>query len=179
MNIAVNPLFSVLPRAPLSPGTGSIHSRSPFKAGKDSVRFGAQSPSAAEASSIIVERALERLRQVVSDARAELGIPEGATFDTSPEATAQRIVDFALGFFNQYLGNHQELSEDDARQEFATFIGTAIQQGIQEAQDILGALNALNPEVESLIGAIESILQEQLDAFAANATGAVAANGPT
>ncbi len=170
MNVTVNPLFSMLPKTAMSPGAGSIHSRSPFKAGNDSVHFGAQPPSAAEASGIIVERAMERLRQVVNDARAELGIPEGAMLDTSPEATAQRIVDFALGFFNQYLENHQELSEDDARQEFATFIGTAIQQGIHEAQGILGALNALNPDLESLIGAIESIVQEQLDAFAAKAT---------
>ena len=169
MNIALNPLFSILPKAPVPPGMGSIQSRSPFKAGSDSVQFGAQPPSAAEASGIIVERAFERLRQVVSDARAELGIPEGATLDTSPEATAQRIVDFALGFFGQYLANHQELSEDDARQEFAAFIGAAIQQGIQEAQDILGALNALNSGVESMIGTIESIVQVQLDAFAANA----------
>ena len=134
------------------------------------MHFGAQPPSAAEAINIVVERAMERLRQVVSDARAELGIPEDATLDTSPEATAQRIVDFALGFFDQYVENHPELSGDDARQEFSIFIGAAIQQGIQEAQGILGALDALNPEVESLIGAIESIVQERLDAFAANAT---------
>ncbi len=170
MNIAVSPLFSMLPKAPVPLDTRSLQSRSPFKAGNDSVHFGARPPSAAEASGIIVERAMERLRQVVNDARAELGIPEGAMLDTSPEATAQRIVDFALGFFDQYFENHRELSEDDAREEFATFIGAAIQQGIQEAQDILGVLNAFNPDVESLIGTIESIVQERLDAFAANAT---------
>lgn len=133
---------------------------------QDSASFGAGGVSNAQSMNIVLERAMEKLRAVVEEARAELGIPEGATLDTSPEATAQRIVEFALGNFGHYQANHPELGEDEARAQFVDFIGAAIQQGIQEASGILGALNALNPEVESMIETISNIIQERLDAFA-------------
>ena len=133
---------------------------------QDSVSFGAGGISDAEFQRIVLERAFEKLRAVVDDARAELGIPEGAVVDTSAEATAQRIVEFALSKFEYYQENHPELGEDEARAQFAEFIGGAILQGIQEASDILIALNALNPDSELKIDTIGSIIQERLDAFA-------------
>ena len=63
-------------------------------------------------------------------------------------------------------GLDSELSEDEARAQFAEFIGGAINQGIQEASAILTALNALNPDVESMIETISSIINERLAAFA-------------
>ncbi len=133
---------------------------------QDSVSFGAGGLSNDESMQIVFERAMEKLRGVVDAARAELGFPEGAAIDTSPEATAGRIVDFALGNFGHFYDNHPELSEDEARVQFADFIGDAINQGIQEASDILTALNALNPDVESMIETISGIINERLAAFA-------------
>ncbi len=134
--------------------------------GQDIVQFGGKGLSNDESMQIIFERAMDKLRGVVDAARAELGIPEGATIDTSPEATAGRIVDFALGNFGHFYDNHPELGEDEARAQFAEFIGGAINQGIQEASGILAALNALNPDVESMIETISSIINERLAAFA-------------
>ena len=134
--------------------------------GRDIVQFGGQGLSNDESMQIIFERAMDKLRGVVDAARAELGVPEGATLDTSPEATAGRIVDFALGNFGHFYDNHPELSEEEARVQFADFIGGAINQGIQEASGILAALNALNPDVESMIETISGIINERLAAFA-------------
>ena len=120
-----------------------------------------------KAMGIVVERAMAQLRAVVTDARAQLGIPEGQALDTSPEATANRIADFALGAFGAWHKNHSELGEEDARKEFASFIGGAIQQGISEARGILEALNALNGEVNSNIDKTWGFIQERLDNFVA------------
>ena len=144
------------------PAHSGVH-RAP---GQDVVQFGGQGLSNAESMQIVFDRAMDKLRGVVDAARAELGIPEGATLDTSPEATAGRIVEFALGNFGHFYDNHPELSEDEARVQFAEFIGGAIHQGIQEASDILTALNALNPDVESMIETISGIIDERLAAFA-------------
>ena len=132
----------------------------------DIVQFGAGGVSNSEALNVILERAFAKLQEVVTQARTELGLPEDAVVDTSPEATADRILEFALSQFDAYHENHPELSEDEARQQFADFIGGAIEQGIQEASDILTALSALTPEVDSLIETIRSIIQEGLAAFA-------------
>ena len=135
----------------------------------DTVQFGQGTPlSHDESMGVVFERAMEKLRGVVDEARAELGIAAGALLDTSPEATANRIADFALGTFDAYRRNHEELGDDEARQQFADFIGGAIQQGISEARDILSALNSLSGEVDNDIDATFEFIQARLDDFVAN-----------
>ncbi|MBI5094917.1 MAG: DUF5610 domain-containing protein [Candidatus Hydrogenedentes bacterium] len=137
----------------------------------DSVSFGSNSQvTPAQANSILLERAYDKIRSVVSDAKAALGIPEGQAIDTSNEATAGRIADFALGAFEKWRSTpaRAALSDEEARKQFATFIGGAISQGISEAQNILGALNALNPEITNNIQSISDLIQQRLDSFVAN-----------
>ena len=131
----------------------------------DRVDLGQRALSSAQAMNIVMERALDKLRGVVGDARAQLGLPEDAVLDTSPEATANRIADFALGAFGVWQKNHGDLVEEDAREQFASFIGGAIQQGIQEARGILSALNALNGEVDTNINTTWDIIQQRLSEF--------------
>lgn len=134
----------------------------------DTLDLGKDEPlSREQTNALILERAFNKLRSVVDEARAELGIPEGAELDTSAEATAQRIGDFALNFFDKYLQQHPELEGDDARMRFAEFIGGAINQGIEEARGILRALSALNPEVTSKIDSIGELIKKRLDDFVA------------
>jgi len=127
-----------------------------------------QPPTGDQSMQIVLERAMDKLRSVVTDARAALGIPEGTEIDTSPEATANRIADFALGAFDNWLKNHAGLADEDARKQFAGFIGGAIQQGISEARGILGALNALNPDVNTNIDWTWDVIQTRLNDFVAN-----------
>ena len=131
----------------------------------DSVLFGATGISREQSFSIVLERSYESLRSVIAGAREELGIPEGQVLDTSAEATANRIADFALNFFENYAENHPELEGQDAKQAFVDFIGAAIETGIQEARDILGSLSALSPEIDSSIDSIGDIVRQRLDAF--------------
>ena len=131
----------------------------------DKVEIGYNKVSVEETIRVVTEKSLEKLLSVVNDARAELGIPEGAVIDTSPEATAGRIVDFALGAFSHFQDNHPELEGEEARQAFSEFIGGAIEQGVQEARDILTALNALDDGTNTLIDNISQIIKERLDLF--------------
>ncbi|HNR32863.1 MAG TPA: DUF5610 domain-containing protein [Candidatus Hydrogenedentes bacterium] len=124
--------------------------------------------SAGQVLDLVRERAYEQLRGVVNDARAALGIPEGAVIDTSPEATADRIVNFALSFFSKYAENNGLSDDEEGRRQFATFIGGAIAQGIQEARDILQGLQALTPGADNLIENTASIIQQRLEDFIAN-----------
>ncbi len=122
-------------------------------------------PSTGQAQSIVLERAYERLRQLVGDARTELGIPENAILDTSPEATANRIADFALGFFSKYAENNGLANDEAGRRQYVDFIGKAVTQGIDEARGILGALNALDPDISGNIDKTASIIQQRFESF--------------
>ena len=146
----------------------SIFARAAETTAPDTVSFGTTPLSAIQTMNIVVDRSIEQLRAVLGEAAAELGIPEGGIIDTSPEATAQRILDFAFGAFDAFRSDHEDLDDDGARSAFRDLIGGAIEQGINEARDILTALSALSPDVNTDIDTISTIIQERLDAFAAN-----------
>jgi len=136
---------------------------------EDVVDFGGDGPVPVDqAMRMVVERSVEKLRAVVTQAREELGLPENAVIDTSPKATAGRIVDFALGAYDRYRENNKLEDTEEARAQFAEFIGGAINQGIAEARDILTALNSLTAEVDSNITLTADIIQERLADFVAN-----------
>jgi len=135
---------------------------------QDKIAFGQQKVSAQDRQRILLERAYEQLRGVVGQAKAELGIPEDAVLDTSPEATADRIADFALGFFAQYAENNGLEDDEAGRAQYAEFIGKAVAQGIEEARGILGALNALNGDVTGNIDKTQELIQSRFDDFVSN-----------
>lgn len=57
----------------------------------------------------------------------------------SPEATAQRILDFALSFYpKSKMFNQAGGDTEDARNSFADYIGKAVQKGFDQALGILG-----------------------------------------
>lgn len=135
----------------------------------DSVSFGANPLSTGESLGVVLERALAKLQEVLENARAELGLTPNDPLDTSAEATANRIADFALGFFEQFVENHPELGDDEARQAFVDLIGGAVQQGVDEALGILEALSSLTPEVGSKVDSIVDLVQQRFDAFLSGA----------
>lgn len=134
----------------------------------DQVSFSSGGVSESQAQSMVLERAFEKLRAVVGDARTALGLAEGEEIDTSPEATANRIADFALNFFGKYAENNGLADDETGRKQFADFIGAAIGQGIEEARGILTALSALNGNVDSGITETEGYIQKRLEDFVKN-----------
>lgn len=137
--------------------------------GQDVLQLSAGKPATTtEALEVVRERAFAQLRDVVKEARAALGIPDGQTIDTSPEATADRIANFALKFFSNYAENNGLADDEAGRQQFADFIGGAIEQGIGEARDILQGLQVLSGDVSNQIDETAGLIQQRLDDFVAN-----------
>ena len=137
--------------------------------GDDVLQLSAGKPATAtQALDVVRERAFEQLRSVVKDARAALGIPEGQTIDTTPSATADRIVNFALQFFSKFADNNGLADDEDGRRKYADFIGGAINQGISEARDILQGLQVLSGGVNDQIDETANLITKSLDDFVAN-----------
>ena len=136
---------------------------------KDILTLGQGDPvSNDQAMQVVLNRAMEKLKSVVTDAKQALGISEDTKIDTTPTATANRIADFALGAFGNWQKQHPGLEETDAKKQFADFIGGAIKQGISEASTILGSLNALNTDVQNNISATWDQIQTRLNDFVGN-----------
>lgn len=80
----------------------------------------------------------------------------------SPEATAQRIVDFAMSFFPAYSRDNQDMSFEERVDSFKKMVEGAIDEGFKEAMSILGSM----PEsVTAEISKTRDLIQEKLDSF--------------
>ncbi|CAM3652480.1 DUF5610 domain-containing protein [Rheinheimera salexigens] len=69
--------------------------------------------------------------------------------DTSPEATADRIVSFATAFYGKYKEQNPDKSEQENLDSFLKVIGGGIEKGFADAKDILKSLQVYEGEVES------------------------------
>lgn len=79
-----------------------------------------------------------------------------------PEATASRIVDFALSFFPMFAKQHPEMSYEEQVDAYQKLIGAAIDDGFSEAMKILGALP---DSVMEQVNETRSLIDEKLGAF--------------
>lgn len=85
--------------------------------------------------------------------------------DTSPEATADRIVSFATQFFSIHQQQNSSMDFNEQLDSFMSIIGGAIDQGFTEAKDILDGLNVLKGDIASGVDKTYSLVQEGLQAF--------------
>ncbi len=72
---------------------------------------------------------------------AEAGIEpaDAAGVDFSPEATADRIVEFSTGLFEVYKAQNRDLGEEELIDKFEATLRGAVDQGAGEAFAIIGA----------------------------------------
>ncbi|MDT3279636.1 MULTISPECIES: DUF5610 domain-containing protein [Shewanella] len=85
--------------------------------------------------------------------------------DTSPEATADRIVSFATQFFSIHQQQNSGMSLDEQLDSFMGIIGGAIDNGFKEAKDILSGLRVLQGDIADGVDKTYGLVQEGLQAF--------------
>ena len=90
----------------------------------------------------------------------------GSGMDFSPEATANRIVSFAVGFFGSFQANNSEDAPVDQIDGFTEMIKGAVEQGFAEARDILEGIGDSSPGVASDIDATFNLVMGGIDEFA-------------
>ncbi|KUM55028.1 DUF5610 domain-containing protein [Rheinheimera sp. EpRS3] len=85
--------------------------------------------------------------------------------DTSPEATADRIVAFATGFYSRYKELNPGKSEEETLDSFMQIIGGGIEKGFSDAKDILKGLKVYEGEVEGGVDKTYSLVMQGLNSF--------------
>lgn len=124
--------------------------------------------SAADEPMVLLYRAaIEAINEELAPTQGEQAIQRLADegVDTSPEATAKRIVDFATQFFGVYQSQNQSQSFDEQLDGFMSVIGGAIDQGFKEARDILSGLKVLEGDIAAGVDKTYSLVQDGLKAF--------------
>lgn len=98
--------------------------------------------------------------------------------DTSPEATADRIVAFATAFYGRYKELFPGKTEEETLDNFLTVIGSGIDKGFNDAKDILKGLKVYEGEVESGVDKTYNLVLQGLSNFREKML-ELAANPPT
>lgn len=85
--------------------------------------------------------------------------------DTSPEATADRIVAFATGFYSRYKELNPNKSEEENLDSFLKVIGGGIEKGFADAKNILKGLQVYEGEVETGVDKTYNLVMKGLTSF--------------
>ena len=124
------------------------------------------------ANQILNDRIAEKLNAAFEEAGVDLDIREiqNQNLDTSPEATAKRIVSFATGFFGAFVKNQGDVQGEDQDEtarldDFMSLIGGAIDEGFAEALDILSGIADISGEIQDNIDRTYELVQKGLEEF--------------
>lgn len=85
--------------------------------------------------------------------------------DTSPEATAQRILGFATAFYGSFKTQHGDMGDVEVTDHFLDVIKGGIEQGFSEAREILDGLGVLQGGIATNIDKTYELIQQGLVDF--------------
>ena len=116
---------------------------------------------------LLYSAAIDKLNEILAPELGEDAIQKAAEKpdDFTPEATAERIVAFATGFYAAYSEQHPEMEEEERLNSFMEVIGGGIEQGFGEARDILEGLKVLDGAVKEGVDKTYDLVQQGLQAF--------------
>lgn len=112
-----------------------------------------------------IEKRLSEDESVKAPEKTTASNPYGQDQDTSPKATADRIVAFATNFYADYRERNQDVTEEQAMDDFLKKIGSGIDQGFADAKDILKGLQQLEGKVAADIDETYELIQKGLQTF--------------
>ncbi len=117
-----------------------------------------------------LEESMGALFEKAAENNPELAAAGPASFfdtstDITPEATADRIVGFALGLKGIYSQQNSDLSEDEMMAGFEAEIRQGISEGFEGARGILGGMDLLNGQTEDNVDLTWDLVQQKLGEF--------------
>ena len=110
-----------------------------------------------------VNKLNEHLEPFFGPEALKAGLAQG--LDVSPEATAQRIVSMATGYYSAFESQHAEQSDLAVLDKFMQTIGNGIEQGFSEAKQILHGLSVLQGDIASNVDQTYVLVQQGLALF--------------
>lgn len=112
--------------------------------------------------------------EIMDTINAELGSEHAITSEKmagqaddywSPENTAGRIAEGALGFFETFQKQNSKMPEEEQVEKFLSIITKSIDKGFGEAVKVLDGLKIFDGSIKDNAEATRSIITEKLEAF--------------
>lgn len=85
--------------------------------------------------------------------------------DTSPQATADRIVSFATAYYQKYSEQYPDMSEEERLDKFLELVGGGVDKGFEDARGILDGLGVLNGKISEDIDSTYALIQDGFAKF--------------
>lgn len=85
--------------------------------------------------------------------------------DTSPQATADRIVGFATAFYQKYAEQNPDMPEEERLDKFLALVGGGVDKGFEDARSVLDGLGVLNGKIAEDIDSTYSLIQDGFAKF--------------
>ena len=127
------------------------------------------------ANRVLIDSLNDKLNTMFQEAGMETTVDSllesGLNF--SPEATANRIVELATGFFEQYQTNNQGTEEGEQKEGFVEMIKGAVEEGFAAAQEMLEWLGNIDPDVQGEIDKTSDLVVNGIDDWASERAAAV------
>ncbi|MCL2525051.1 MAG: DUF5610 domain-containing protein [Betaproteobacteria bacterium] len=120
--------------------------------------------------SLLYRAAIDRINEVLSPELGPNAIQNAvaAGVDTSPEATADRILSFSLGFFEKYAAQNPGKDRGELAAKFIDLIRGGFEKGFNEAKNILSGLGVLKGDIADGIQRTFELVQKGYDDFLAS-----------
>jgi len=121
-----------------------------------------------QSQALLFRSAIDAINQQLAPTLGENAIQNAATSqDNSPDATAERILGFATGFFEAYAAQRKGDDPEQVARDFVSLIRGGFETGFNEARDILTGLGVFSGEVESGVMRTFELVHKGLDDFLA------------
>lgn len=117
---------------------------------------------------LLYRSAIDHLNEVLAPGQNVDVIGQAMDQDNSPEATAERILSFATGFFDAYAAQHPGKDAETLARDFTELVRGGFEKGFAEARDILQGLGVLGgSDIESGIMKTYALVSKGFDDFLA------------
>lgn len=121
-----------------------------------------------QSQALLFRSAIDRINEVLTPDLGPNAIQNLAASgtDTSPEATADRILAGSTAFFEGYAAQHPGKDRDQLAKDFVALVRGGFEKGFNDAKNILSGLGALNDSnIASGIQRTYDLVQKGYDDF--------------
>ena len=127
------------------------------------------------ARSVLQDTVEKRLQEALTNAGIEVSTEEilNQLGDTSPQATAERIVEIATGFLEQHRLSHPDLESARQLEEFVSLVKGAVETGFEEAGAMLSQLGQIPGAVQTDIDMTLGLVMQGVDDLATDTLAAI------
>lgn len=116
---------------------------------------------------LLLNTAIDKINEALAPELGEDAIQKVADsgLDVSPEATAERIVSLSTAFYSAYKEQNPEEDDSVSLENFLDTIGAGIDEGFEQARDVLESMKVLEGDIASNIDETYNLVQDKLAAF--------------